>query len=125
MYNNLFMENNLQLNIEEMDYPIINESAINEDVFLDNYAEYDEYVCNNRSNYTLNYTVKQMLLICNYYNLSKNHKLNKLKKEDLANLLISFESDKDNSEIVNMRLTCWFFMNELKKDKFMKKYIVW
>lgn len=123
------MENNLQLNVEEMDFPIINESyevdescEVGENIFLDNC---DEYTGTTGCNYTSNYTVKQMLLICNYYNLSKNHKLHKLKKDDLANLLISFESDKDNSEIVNMRLTCWFFMNELKKDKFMKKYIVW
>ena len=76
-------------------------------------------------NYDLNYTLKQLLFICDYYNISKGVKLNKMKKQDIIEQIIIFENDISNFNIVTKRNQLWYFMDELKSDKFMKKYIIW
>ena len=75
--------------------------------------------------YNENFTVKELLLICEYYGLAKDIKSNKCNKEEIINILVSFESDEVNSEIVLKRQNMWFYINELKNDKFMKKYVLW
>jgi hypothetical protein len=76
-------------------------------------------------NYRENYTVKELLLICEYYGFAKYLKANKYNKEQIVNWLVVFENDINNSDIVFKRQDMWFYINELKKDKFMKKYVVW
>jgi len=76
-------------------------------------------------NYDLNFNVKQLLLICDYYGLSKDVKVNKLKKQDVIEQIILFENNTDNIALVIKRKEMWYFMNELKHDKFMKKFIIW
>ena len=76
-------------------------------------------------NYDLNFNVKQLLLICDYYGLSKDVKVNKLKKQDVIEQIILFENNTDNIVVVIKRKEMWYFMNELKHDKFMKKFIIW
>ena len=76
-------------------------------------------------NYDLNYTLKQLLFICDYYNISKGVKLNKMKKQDIIEQIIIFENDVSNFNLVTKRKQLWYFMDELKSDKFMKKYIIW
>ena len=76
-------------------------------------------------NYNENFTVKQLLIICEYYGFAKDLKTNKYNKEQIINFLVSFESDPTNSDIVFKRQNMWFYMNELKNDKFMKKFILW
>jgi hypothetical protein len=75
--------------------------------------------------YDTNYSVKQLLLICDYYGLLKEVKLNKFKKQELILFLLDFEENMENSLIVYKRKQLWYFMDELKNDKFMKKYILW
>jgi len=76
-------------------------------------------------NYNENFTVRQLLIICEYYGFAKDIKTNKYNKEQIINFLVSFESDPKNSDIVFKRQNMWFYMNELKNDKFMKKFILW
>jgi hypothetical protein len=76
-------------------------------------------------NYTENYTVKELLLICEYYGIAKELKAKKCNKEIIIEFLVDFESKTANAEIVCKRKNMWFYMNELKSDKFMKKYIFW
>ena len=75
-------------------------------------------------NYQLNYNVKQLLLICDYYGLSKDLRTNKSNKDEIIHVLVIFESDPNNTNIVLKRQTLWFYMSELKNDKFMKKFIM-
>ena len=75
-------------------------------------------------NYDLNYTVKQLMQICEYYNLSKDIKTNKLKKQDIIEQIIMFENNYDNYDIVLKRKEMWYYMNELKNDKNMKKIVI-
>lgn len=76
-------------------------------------------------NYEVNYNIKQLLLICDYYNIAKAMKTNKYNKADIIRELVFFENDMENYEIVSKRKQCWFYINELKNDKFMKKYVLW
>jgi hypothetical protein len=75
--------------------------------------------------YDLNYNVKQLVLICEYYGIAKTVKGNKFKKDEIISFLLEFEENPENYSIVYKRKQLWFFMNELKNDKFMKKYLLW
>jgi hypothetical protein len=75
-------------------------------------------------NYNINYTIKELMLICSYYGISQNIKINKCNKEEIILALVTFENDTKNQEIVFKRKNMWFYVNELKNDKFMKKYIL-
>jgi hypothetical protein len=86
---------------------------------------YNELIIPKIVYYQTNYTVKELMLICEYYGISKEIKLNKFNKEDLITFLVNYEIDPCNEEIVNKRQNMWFYINELKNDKFMKKFILW
>ena len=75
-------------------------------------------------NYNINYTIKELMLICSYYGISQIIKNNKCNKEEIILALVTFESDINNREIVFKRKNMWFYISELKNDKFMKKYIL-
>jgi hypothetical protein len=76
-------------------------------------------------NYHENYTIKELLLICEYYGFAKELKTNKFNKEQIIDFLFTFETDNNNSDIVFKRQNMWFYINELKNDKFMKKFVLW
>ena len=72
-------------------------------------------------NYELNFNVKQLLLICEYYGL----KMNKMKKQDIIEQIILYENNTDNIEMVIKRKELWYYMGELKNDKIMKRFVIW
>ena len=76
-------------------------------------------------NYHENFTVKELLLICDYYGFGKELKNNKYNKDQIIHYLVTFETDPNNSDIVFKRQNMWFYINELKNDKFMKKFVLW
>jgi hypothetical protein len=76
-------------------------------------------------NYQENFTVKELLLICEYYGFAKDLKNNKCNKEQIIQCLVLFETNPDNSDIVFKRQNMWFYINELKSDKYMKKFVLW
>ncbi len=92
---------------------------------LDSVELHNELFVPHIMNYHENYTIKELLLICEYYGFAKDVKTNKLNKQQIIEYLVSFENDFRNSTIVYKRKTMWFYINELKNDKFMKKYILW
>jgi hypothetical protein len=108
-YNNLLH----QLNNLSDDNSVININNINNNLYSQFY------------DYELNYTIKQLLIICDYYGISKDLKSNKSNKCTIINTLILFENNQCNTDIVNKRKTLWFYINEVKSDKFMKKYVLW
>lgn len=71
--------------------------------------------------YELNFNVKQLLVIGEYYGLKQLKKANKL---TIIHSIVEFENNVENKEIVHKRKHLWFYIEELKKDKFMKKYIL-
>ena len=76
-------------------------------------------------NYKENYTIKELLLICEYYGIAKEVKSNKFNKDEMIHFLAMYESNPVNSDVVLKRQNLWFYINELKNDKFMKKYVLW
>ena len=91
-----------------------------------NNIQNDEFISRIIS-YKINYKIKDLLNICDYYGITKDlkNKNNKFNKEIIINFLIEFESNINNMELVNKRQNMWFYINELKNDKFMKKYVLW
>ena len=75
--------------------------------------------------YKLNYTVKELLLICEYYGIAKELKINKCCKDIIIQILVDFENNPLNNTIVLRRQEMWRCINILKNDKFMKKYVLW
>lgn len=76
-------------------------------------------------NYNENFTSKELLQICDYYGIGKELKSNKCNKEQIIHFLVNFELEPANNEIVIKRKNMWFYINELKSDKFMKKFVLW
>ena len=76
-------------------------------------------------NYIENYTVKELMIICDYYGIAKGLKQHKCNKSEIVQTLVIFEANPMNTDIVMKRQNLWFYMDELKKDKFMKKHIIW
>jgi len=77
------------------------------------------------SNYDMNYTSKQLILICEYYGLNKGIKLNKMKKHDLIENIMIHENNPKHIVDVMKRKQLWYYLDELKSDKFFKKYVIW
>lgn len=104
------------------------DNDINIDDFLveiENKQLIDELTFPQIINYTENYTVKELFIICEYYGFSKDLKSNKCNKEEIIQFLVEFERNPNNSDIVFRRQNLWFYINELKNDKIMKKYVLW
>ena len=70
--------------------------------------------------YEDNYTVKELHHIANYYDISKRKK----KKAELIDDIIAFELDNENNEIVETRKRLWFYLNEIKNDNYLSKFII-
>jgi len=87
--------------------------------------ENDDFIIPQIINYRENFTVKELLLICDYYGVAKELKSNKCNKYEIIQFLVIYESNPINSDIVFKRQNLWFYINELKNDKFMKKYVLW
>ena len=106
----------------ELDFStFLNDCNIDTDIV----TNYNELMIPKIIDYQINYTVKELMIICDYYNISKEVKINKYNKDDLIAFLVNFEIDPINEDIVFKRQNMWFYMNELKNDKFMKKFVLW
>jgi hypothetical protein len=130
MSNNNYNEQNIAISyyIEEIENQEKENKEINIEEFmseLENNEFNDDLAVPKMINYHENYTVKELLLICDYYGFAKELKTNKCNKDQIIEILVSFESDLNNSDIVFKRQNMWFYINELKNDKFMKKYVLW
>ena len=96
-----------------------------EDIDIDTEPLADDLTLTKMVNYNENCTVKELLLICEFYGIAKDLKNCKLKKEQIIEFLVHYESLPSNNFIVNKRQTLWFYISQLKNDKFMKKYVLW
>ena len=67
--------------------------------------------------------IKDIVKIGEYYGIQKQFA--KLKKLEMIYIVALFENDGKNADIVLKRKQMWFYVEELKQDKFMKKFVVW
>jgi hypothetical protein len=83
------------------------------------------YTGNEELYYDEEYTVKDLMKICQYYGIAKNIKASKCKKSDIISTIIYFENSAENIKIVNNRHKMWAYMTELINDSKMKQYLLW
>jgi hypothetical protein len=84
-----------------------------------------EFYNNDELYYNEDYNIKELLKICEYYDIEKTIKSSKCKKQDIISTIIYFESLPENYNIVDRRNKMWAYMTELYNDKKMKKYVIW
>lgn len=70
--------------------------------------------------YNENFLKKEIEMIADYYEISKRKKT----KLELIQDVVLFENDPTNLEITQKRKLMWFYLNELKSDRYLKKFII-
>ena len=110
-YNIIDSSNCNNVNMDEL-MAELNETDLTVECEMDQYIAYE-------LDYKENYTVKMLGYISDYYEINKR----KLRKDELVQEIVLFEQEPQNKEKVQSRKKCWFYINELKKDKFFSKYL--
>ena len=70
--------------------------------------------------YQTNYTKKQLDRIADYYGISKRKK----KKDKLVEDIVIFEKFSENVTLVYKRKKLWSYIDEIKKDKYLSKFLI-
>ena len=86
------------------------------DTFLLDYTNVEEL----KAYYNTNYTLKSLSQILQYYGIQKN----KMVKDEVLQVLLFFEMDPGNRSIVEKRMRLWHNIQELKRDSYFSKYIL-
>ena len=106
-----------ELSKRELNIPDIFDTSL----YTGDYSDYSEYEPSKLEiHYNTGYTVQDLGKIMEYYGLQKR----KLKKDELIQTLVLFESDEINLSIVQHRRRLWDNIEELKSDPFFSKYIL-
>tara|TARA_Y100000741_G_C17943014_1_gene432617 strand:- start:23 stop:397 length:375 start_codon:yes stop_codon:yes gene_type:complete len=79
----------------------------------------DDYIAQELE-YNTNYTKKELEKIAEYYEISKRKK----KKQDLVEDIVLFEKAPENVEMVYRRKRLWSYIEEIKADKYLSKYLI-
>ena len=111
IYENNNFDNKLDMNDLQLFSTEINNQINNEDEIYYIELEHD---------YTLNYNVKSLQHILQYYNIN----IKKMVKYELIQMLLLFEMDINNKSIVDRRIRLWKNIKELKQDSYFSKYIL-
>ena len=99
---------------------VIEEKPPTESTVLDSVDYIQDNTIANEINYSMNYTLPMLQHICSFYELPYK----RIKKRDLISSLVVFESLLENIEIVEERKRLWYYMEELKQNKYLSKYII-
>ena len=83
-----------------------------------NYPEEDE---DEDVNYSKN-TKPELMRICEYYKIECSKM--KLKKDQIIQLINTFENNVNNEATVSYRKELWYYIDILRNDEILKKYIV-
>lgn len=96
-----------------------------EDIKSEYFLKKDIYFGNEELYYDEEYTVKELMKICQYYDISKNIKASKCKKQDIILTIVYFESLEENYDLVKQRHKMWSHMTDLIADPKMRCYLLW
>ena len=123
---------------------------LSQDIMMDFVSMEDRILALSLS-YDTNYKISDLSKIAEYYSISltklhdmenpkanekananANAKVNaknkkkhvKKKKDELIKDIVQFEEDKLNTNVVNRRKELWFYIDELKSDKYLQKHII-
>ena len=86
----------------------------------DDVTDFYSQICFEEQDYMENYTKKQLDLIADYYKISKRKKRKHILIEDI----VAFENDMDNEEIVSQRKLMWFYVEQIKCDNYLSKFLI-
>lgn len=70
--------------------------------------------------YQENYLIADLKKIADYYEIPTR----KLRKDDIIQEIVIYESNPDNSETYLKRLQSWYWLKELKEDSKLKHFIL-
>jgi hypothetical protein len=91
-----------------------------DNILIDMNKSSDDDMYNDYLDYMNNYNVKSLTNILGYYNINKN----KLVKDEMVQLIILFENEPTNKNIVYQRKRLWKNLLELKNNDYFKKFIL-
>ena len=129
-----------------------NQEHFSQDIMTDFVSMEDRILALSLS-YDTNYKISDLSKIAEYYSISltklqdmenanansnakanansdaktnaKNKKKNvKKKKDELIKDIVQFEEDELNTNVVNRRKELWFYIDELKSNKYLQKHII-
>ena len=79
----------------------------------------DDYLAS-ELDYQTNYIKKDLERIADYYEISKRKK----RKDELVEVIVLFEKDPINIQKVYQRKKLWKYMEEIKKDKYLRQFLI-
>ena len=79
----------------------------------------DDYLAS-ELDYQTNYIKKDLERIADYYEISKRKK----RKGELVEVIVLFEKDPVNIQKVYQRKKLWKYMEEIKKDKYLRQFLI-
>lgn len=91
-----------------------------DNILIDMNNSPDDDIYHDYLEYMNNYNVKSLTNILGYYNINKN----KLVKDEMVQLIILFENEPTNKNIVYQRKRLWKNILELKNNDYFKKFIL-
>ena len=120
----IYMEGKLKIRLTEKDNEEKNvtyEDLVREVDMMEMTADVynDDYVAL-EIEYDTNYTKKDLEKIMDYYELDKRNK----KKGELIEIIVNFETNIGNIEVVHTRKRLWSYIKEIKDDKYLSKYLI-
>ncbi len=74
------------------------------------------------TNYNINYSVSYLNNIMEFYNIKKKKK--NMKKQDIIDIIVDFETNLSNKNIVSKRIKLFSNFIELKNNDFFNKFII-
>jgi len=83
----------------------------------------DDYIAQ-EVEYQTNYTKKELDKIAEYYEINKRKSRGTKKKQELMEDIVFFEKATENVEIVYRRKKLWSYIEEIKADKYLSKYLI-
>ena len=86
----------------------------------DDVTDFYSQICFEEQDYMENYTKKQLDLIADYYKISKRKKRKHILIEDI----VAYENDMENEEIVSQRKLMWFYLEQIKCDNYLSKFLI-
>jgi len=95
------------------------ESEYEYDYSNDAMAGMDDYIAS-ELDYQTNYIKKELERIADYYELSKRKK----RKDELIEDIVIYEKDPVNVEKVYQRKKMWRYIEEIKKDKYLRQFLI-
>jgi len=120
---------------KNLSYEIIDTTHNSNDPEIDNLLQDDDFFCDFQEDfenvdqdnllameidYFENCTMKTLQHFASYYNLPKS----RIKKELLIYIIVEFENNPENAEIVYNRKRMWNYLTELKNDEYFSKFIL-